>query len=149
MEQLHIKVVEAAGWTAAQIRASAVTLGAEVTFIDYVGLIKAKASSRYELVTQVSVDLHTFAQATGITVFALSQMNREGDSNPDMTCLRESGQLEQDADVGLILFQEDVNDKGGSRTLRIGKNKNGVLGDVPLEFHGATQYFREGRRARE
>ena len=54
-------------------------------------------------VTNISVDLHTMAQSLGITVIALSQLNRDGKDKPTMEDLRDSGQVEQDADAILLL----------------------------------------------
>lgn len=104
---LHLQVVQAAGWTTAQIRAKAIQLKADVIFIDYLTLIHAKERSQYEKATQISIDLHTMAQQLQIAVVALAQLNRAGSDLPDMTSLRESGQIEQDADIILLLHQPD------------------------------------------
>ena len=144
--KLHFSVVEASGWTVQQIRAEAVKLGAEILFIDYLGLIKSQGQSRYEKITNTSVDLHVMAQQTGITVFALSQLKR-GDGEPGMDDLRESGQLEQDADVILLIQAvkagKEENPETPDRNLIIAKNKDGMTGSIRLRFNGQLQRFCE------
>lgn len=139
--ELNFSVVPAAGWTVEQIKAKTLLSGAEVIFIDYIGLVKGEGKSQYEKATAISNDLHTMAQKHGITVFALSQLNRDGKSTPDMTHLRDSGAVEQDADTILLLRYDDKTpDK---RELLIVKNKEGKTGMIPLSFIGEIQKFYE------
>jgi len=139
--KLNFSVVQAAGWTVEQIKSKALQLGAEVIFIDYIGLIKGEGKSQYEKATAISNDLHTMAQRYGIAVIALSQLNREGKGSPDMTHLRDSGAIEQDADVILLLrYDDETPDK---RDLSIVKNKEGNTGFIPLRFIGELQRFSE------
>ena len=58
--------------------------------------------------------------------------------------LRESGQIEQDADAVLLLYHKDPNDNAGPRMLKIGKNKEGERADFELNFKGECQLFSEG-----
>jgi len=102
-EDLDFYLVEAAGWTVAQIKAKAIQLGAEIIFVDYLGLIRSEGKSLYERVSNTSLALHTLALSSNITVIAVCQLNRAGQGEPDMTNLRESGQIEQDADVIILL----------------------------------------------
>ena len=60
-----------------------------------------------------------------------------------MSSLRESGQIEQDADVIFLLYKEDSEDPESPRKLRIAKNKEGEQGYIRLAFEGSTQTFRE------
>lgn len=87
--------------------------------------------------------LHTMAQQSKISVVALSQLNRAGDSEPTMVNLRESGQIEQDADAILFLHQEMGADseEDKKRKLLIGKNKEGETGFIDFQFDGTTQRF--------
>jgi len=146
---LDLCVVPAAGWTVEQIRAKTIQVGAQVIFIDYLGLIRSRASSIYEKVTQISVDLHTMAQSLGVTVIALAQLNREGKNEPDMTSLRDSGQIEQDADILLLLDYHDgkmKESKGQTdlkRKLILAKNKDGMTGGTDMILNGPTQRFLE------
>lgn len=145
---LKLHVVDAAGWTVAQIKAKAMQLKSDVIFIDYLGLIKAEGKTRYEKTTNISIDLHVMAQNTGITTFALSQLSRNGkDEQPDMSDLRESGQLEQDADVIILFHREKDNERNpdcnNKRDLIIAKNKEGNTGAIHFAFDGSIQRFTE------
>ena len=142
LNELNFHTVEAAGWTVPQIKAKAVQLGAEIIFVDYMGLIRSEGNGRYEKMTNVSVDLHTIAQQSKIAVIALSQLNREGKEDPTMEALRESGQIEQDADMILLLrAPEEI--ENPARDLIIAKNKEGQVGRVALRFDGKIQKFSE------
>jgi len=137
---LNFVSVKASGYTVGKIKAKALKLKADVIFIDYLGLLKSDGKSRYEKVTNISLDLHTLAQSLGITVIALSQLNREGTGKPTMEDLRESGQIEQDADLILLLHNDKENDK---YSVIIAKNKEGEVGYIPFKFYGSTQKFYE------
>jgi len=135
-----ITVVEAGGYTVEKIKAKAIKLKAEVIFIDYLGLIKSDGKSRYEKITNISVDLHTLAQECGITVVALSQLRRNDDKLPTMEDLRESGQIEQDADMIILLHD---NEQTNTFDTIIAKNKEGETGIVKMKFYKNTQCFYE------
>lgn len=143
-----IYLVSAAGWTVEKIHAAALKLRADVIFVDYLGLIQRDGKSLYERVTEISKGLHTLAQSTGITVVALSQLNRgkEGEEI-SMKNLRESGQIEQDADVILLIVDPSegknvqADPRAMPRNLVIAKNKEGECGSIPLLFDGECQRF--------
>ena len=82
-----------------------------------------------------------------MTVVALSQLARqdrkEKNTAPDMSSLRESGQIEQDADLIMLLSLENKDDPGGNRKLRIAKNKEGTCPNILLAFDGKHQTFRK------
>ena len=145
----NLDIVQASGYTAQQIRMEAELLEADVIFIDYIGLVTAEGKNRYEKMTNISMDLHNMAQQTGIVVIALSQLNRSGtDKHPQMTELRESGQIEQDADLILLMHKGDqipnyngYYDGKFQTTIIIEKNKEGMTGKVPFIFNGVTQQF--------
>lgn len=144
--KLDLHVVGAAGWTVGQIRAKTAQLQARVIFVDYLSLVQGEGRSLYERVTNISMGLHTLAQQSKVAVFVLSQLNRAGAGEPDMTSLRESGQIEQDADVILLLHDPHRDERGGpstSRRLVIAKNKEGSTGAFDLYFDGEIQRFRE------
>ena len=140
LNELNFHTVEAAGWTVAQIKAKAIQLGAEVIFVDYMGLVRSEGNGRYEKMTNISVDLHTIAQQSKIAVVALSQFNREGKADPTMEALRDSGQIEQDADMILLLHAPNGIEES-ARSIIIAKNKEGRVGKVSLNFDGAIQRF--------
>ena len=131
----------AAGWTAEQIKSKAVQAQAEIIFVDYLTLMKSSGKTPYERATQISMDLHTLAQQMGITVIALAQLNRAGKGAPDMTSLKESGQIEQDAYAILLIHWPDQEDS--TRELIIAKNKEGQTGKTTIAFDGRRQTFYE------
>lgn len=139
--KLDFFVVEAAGWDTSQIRAKAIQLKADVIFVDYLTLVKSNERTQYERATQISVDLHTMAQKLKIAVVALAQLNRASKDEPDMSSFRDSGQIEQDADIILQLFQPDSDP--AERVLRVAKCKEGTRGDLKLHFDGDKQTFFE------
>lgn len=136
-----LSVFNAAGMTVSDIRAITASRGFDVIFIDYLQLVRAPQrgrGNRQEEVADISMALHTMAQELGVTVVALSQFSRpakaEKNKRPTLSDLRESGQLEQDADIVLLLSRENEGDKDGPRHLEIAKNKDGGLGWVLLNF---------------
>lgn len=145
-------VINAAGFSAEEIRDKALQEKSDVIFVDYLQLINEQAKNSYERVTNISRKLQTLAKQENILVIALSQLKRPEQSGvkkpPTMSDLRESGQLEQDADAILLIYDESADDKGKDiskqqRILTIGKNKLGKLGDIRYDFYGGTQLFCE------
>lgn len=143
-----LEFVDASGMTAGDIRAFALSRRYEAVFIDYLQLVRGDRPGRYDTVTGTSIALHQMSQSTGIAVFALSQLNRaekvQGrEKAPTMASLRESGQIEQDADVVLLLYKVDSEDPKSPRKLLVAKNKEGEQAKFRLAFDGSTQTFRE------
>ena len=91
--------------------------------------------------------LHAMAQERKIMVVALSQFSRASearDGEPSLTDLRESGQIEQDADAVLALYKNEADSApADERVLQVLKNKEGRLGKVYLDFDGSVQQFAE------
>lgn len=142
--RLPIWICQAAGRSVAWMRAQAARLGATIAIIDYVQLIRGKGDSRYEQVTQISIDLHEWAQADGVLVVGLCQLSRQGAETPKLSDLRESGQLEQDADLVLLLDKKTDPETGDvDYGFDIAKNKEGIVGHIPMVFDGAHQRVRE------
>lgn len=150
LSSLCIEQIPASGMSATDIRAYALSRRYDIVIIDYLQLIRGDSRrSRYEEVTGISLELHTMAQTTGITVIALAQLSRPEKTGqktkptpPSMASFRESGQIEQDVDVALLLYPENPNDNDGRRVLKIGKNKEGRRAVVTLDFDGDTQTMR-------
>lgn len=143
-EALNLIIVEAAGMTVEQVRATAIKHHADVIFIDYLGLVSTSVpvNNSYERTTQISMALHNMAQKTEIAIIALCQLSRQANkTEPDMTALRDSGQIEQDADEILFIHTPDEDDKQ-SKKLVIAKNKDGECGTyIAVEFIGRYQRF--------
>ena len=139
---LDFEIIPAAGMTAADIKSVTVMRGYQIIVIDYVQLLESTGSNRTEQVTNISLTLHRMAQDMSVTILALSQLKRkDSDSTPDSSDLRESGQLEQDADVIIMLKLEDADRPDGNRKLYITKNKEGTCPMITLEFDGKHQRF--------
>jgi replicative DNA helicase len=111
--------------------------------VDYIQLIDSEDSrdSRQEQIAKISRRLKTLARQLHVPVIALSQLNRavenREDRRPRMADLRESGAIEQDADLVLLLHRPeyyDANDQPGIAELIIAKNRNGATGTVKLTF---------------
>lgn len=143
--QRKLDLISAAGMTVADIRAKIMESGYKVVIVDYLQIVSAKGGSRYEQVTNISIDLHTMAQSLGVVVLALAQLSRsEGERQPRNSDLRESGQIEQDADLILMLQLENQECPEGPRKLFVTKNKEGQLFQMLLTFDGRHQTFGKG-----
>ena len=150
---LPLTLTDKAAMSVAEIRAFArgaiATNGPCPLIIDYLGLIRdtERSENRNLAVAEISRGLKAIAKDLGIPVLALSQLNRQPEQRtgkrPTMSDLRDSGALEQDADVILLLHREDR----GAReaTLDIAKQRNGPTGSVEFEFDGPRTRFDEVR----
>lgn len=150
-DDIRLMTIEAAGMTVEQIKATAVKHHADVVFIDYLGLVSTSSvvGSSYERTTLISMALHNMAQKTGITIIALCQLSRVANkTEPDMTALRDSGQIEQDADEIMFIHTPDEENKR-SKKLIVAKNKDGECGAFDIEFVGRYQRFQKPFDANE
>ena len=142
-------VRSAAGKSVGWIRTQSIRMQAKVVFIDYLQLIhQAGAKDRYSAVTEISMALHEFAQSTGTLVVALAQLNREtarAGIPPTAADLRESGQIEQDADAIILLAQNVTTKKRPEHHYHFAleKNKEGNVGPLDITFQMETQQFKE------
>lgn len=126
--------------------------GVEVVIIDYVGLIRPDSreqrESRYMLITECSAKLKASARAANVAVVCLAQLRRESEKNdkPKLSDLRESGQLEQDADAVILISrpqrEQCVTHEDGE--LLVSKNRNGPTGAIETVFNRKTMTFTEG-----
>ena len=120
--------------------------GLDLLVIDYLQLMRGRGGydSRQSEISDISRSLKELAKELNVPVLALSQLSRapeqrSGDHRPQLSDLRESGAIEQDADVVIFLFREEVykkDDPGveGKAELIIGKQRNGPIGTVHLNF---------------
>ena len=138
LHKLPLFIRSASGKGTGWIKAQAQRMKAQVIFIDYLQLLAAsKAKDRYQQITSISIALHELAQTTGILVVALAQLNRNAaHASPSTADLKESGQLEQDADAILLL-----SDDGEEYQAILAKNKEGRVGEIPLTFDKPRQRF--------
>ena len=133
----------------------------EIIFIDYITLISndsVKTMARHEQVAEISRALKGLARELEIPIVVLSQLKRESESTsgkdgkkskPTLADLRESGSLEQDADVVLLLSRERDFDNNIERIpteLIIAKQRNGPLANIPLDFIGSLTKYESGSK---
>lgn len=146
----NLELIPAAGMTPADIRSVTMMRGYQIIIIDYVQLLSATGINRTEQVTNISLALHRMAQDMRVTIVALSQLKRKGDySTPESSDLRESGQLEQDADIIMMLKLENKDQPDGNREMYITKNKEGTCPKILLAFDGKHQTFTKAQRTGE
>jgi replicative DNA helicase len=144
--------------TPTEIRAKARKLkkdhGLGLLIVDYIQLVRpvGKHDSREQAVSEISRTLKAIARELEIPVIGLSQLNRQVDSRPDkrpmLSDLRESGAIEQDADIIIFIYRDEVynkseeNPKRGTAEIDIAKHRNGETGRFEVVFDARTQHFR-------
>ena len=120
--------------------------GLDLLIVDYLQLMRGNGryDSRQQEISEISRSLKALAKELNVPVIALSQLSRapeqrSGDHRPQLSDLRDSGAIEQDADVVMFLFREELYkrddpDLEGKAELIIGKQRNGPTGSVELNF---------------
>lgn len=128
--------------------------GLGLIIIDYLQLMSGRSThgdNRVQEVSEISRGLKGLARELNVPVLALSQLSRSVESRhpqiPQLADLRESGSIEQDADVVMFLYREDYynpdTDRQHLTDLLIRKHRNGPIGQVELYFHEEKTLFRE------
>jgi replicative DNA helicase len=176
LQHLPFYVDETGGLSIAQLAARARRLkrqrGLDVLFIDYIQLLQGSqrkaAESRVQEVTEITTSLKALAKELNVPIVALSQLSRQvesrDDKRPQLSDLRESGSIEQDADVVLFVFREEyyLSNKEprpgteehikwqtemaivhGKAEVIIGKQRHGPTGTVQLQFDAAVTRFED------
>jgi len=151
IQEHRLAIHDKSGQNLLQIRASANSVKGngqlEAIVVDYLGLIQdtEKGRKRYEMITDISIGLKNMARDLNVPVIALAQLNRgpeqRKDSEPDMADLRDSGGIEQDADVVILLHRKSVDEdqfewQKSQMIMKVAKNRHGGLGEVALRFEG-------------
>ncbi|HEU0205995.1 MAG TPA: replicative DNA helicase [Pseudolysinimonas sp.] len=126
-------------------------VGLKMVVIDYLQLMTSgkKVESRQQEVSEFSRALKLLAKELNVPVIALSQLNRgpeqRADKKPALSDLRESGSLEQDADIVILLHREDAYEKDSSRVgeadLIVAKHRNGQQDTIAVTFSGMYSRF--------
>lgn len=140
-----IFIDDTSGLSVLELRARARRLQAEhkieLVIVDYLQLMEQKgAESRQQEVAMISRSLKSLARELEAPVMALSQLSRavetREDRKPRMSDLRESGAIEQDADVIMMLYREEyyTKNKPGIAEVIVAKQRNGPIGDLELAF---------------
>jgi replicative DNA helicase len=125
-----------------------VSKGAGLICVDYLQLVTCKAEKRLEEVSEVSRRIQAMAKNLGVPIIVMAQLNRQVENtiNPvyTLSMLRESGQIEQDADVVIFVDrpeQRDSNDRPGEAHLIVAKNRDGECGTARVSWQGRYQRF--------
>ena len=129
--------------------------------VDYLQLmtVHGKSENRVQEISEISRSLKSLAKEINVPVIALSQLNRGVESraktgkgrSPQMADLRESGSIEQDADIIGFIYRDEVNhddtytnpEEVGKADLRIAKHRNGATGNIKLAFVGQYSRFED------
>ena len=175
IQQIHSKIVglaeaplfidDTAGLSIFELRAKARRLKSQhdikLLIIDYLQLMSGggdnKNGNREQEISMISRSLKSIAKELNIPVLALSQLSRAvetrgGDKRPQLSDLRESGSIEQDADMVQFIHRaeyygltedEDGNSTTGMATIIIAKHRNGSVGDVKLKFVNHLAKFQD------
>ena len=151
-----IFIDDTAGQSPTEIRAKTRRLTREhgqlgVIIIDYLQLMQtgSQSDNRAAEISEISRSLKGLAKELKCPVIALSQLNRSLEQRPNkrpiMSDLRESGAIEQDADIIIFVYRDEVYDEDspdkGQAEIIIGKQRNGPIGTVRLTFHGKYTRF--------
>jgi replicative DNA helicase len=152
-----IFIDDSPGLTVLEVRARARRLKKEhdlrLLVIDYLQLMKGRSSleRREQEISEISRSLKALAKEINIPVIAISQLNRKveerNDKRPQLADLRESGAIEQDADLIMFIYRDEIynrnSDKRGTAEVIIGKQRNGPTGKVDLKFLDTCASFRD------
>jgi replicative DNA helicase len=124
--------------------------GLGLVIVDYLQLMRGlgRTSSREQEISEISRGLKAMAKELGVPVIAASQLSREIEKReggrPKLSDLRESGAIEQDADIVLFIHREKDNpEKRNEAEIIIGKHRSGNLADIRLEWHGQYTTFKD------
>jgi len=179
MSRIPLFIDQTGGITIAQLSARARKLkrqhGLDLLVVDYLQLLagsKAKSDNRVQEITEITTGLKALAKELVVPIIALSQLSRQveqrEDKRPQLSDLRESGSIEQDADVVMFVFREEyyverlkpaegtpefadwmtkMSQVSGKAEVIIGKQRHGPVGTVELSFEG--QFTRFGNLARD
>jgi replicative DNA helicase len=127
--------------------------GLGLIIVDYLQLMRheGRVESRVEQVGQISRGLKSLARELNVPVIALSQLSRAveqrgGDKKPILSDLRESGQIEQDADLVMFIYREEYylkeeSERPGEADIIVAKHRNGPVGDIVLTFRNEFPKF--------
>jgi replicative DNA helicase len=156
LSEARIHIDDTPAQTSLDIRAKARRLRAELgdlalVIVDYLQLMqgRARTENRQQEISEITRSLKALAKELNVPVVALSQLSRAVEQRqqrrPQLSDLRESGAIEQDADVVVLIYRDEVYDPDsedkGQAEIIIGKQRNGPIGTVKLAFLGEYTRF--------
>lgn len=153
IKEMNITIDHEENLTLAKLRARTRRIkrrsGLGAIFVDYLQLVKSKADTREREVALVSEGLKQLSKELDVPIIVLAQLNRDcdkrADKRPLMSDLRESGSIEQDADVIMMLYRDEVYNKDTQlkriAELLVRKNRHGAIGDVYVSFNNESMKF--------
>jgi replicative DNA helicase len=157
LAKAKIYVDDTPGIDVMELRAKArrlkMELGLDLIMVDYLQLmaVKGKVESRNQEISQISRGLKAVAKELNLPLISLSQLSRRpeqrtGDHRPQLADLRESGSIEQDADLVAFIYRDELYNKDteekGIAEIIIAKQRNGPIGDFKLVFRNdVTKFF--------
>nr|MDD3719998.1 replicative DNA helicase [Candidatus Gracilibacteria bacterium] len=156
LSEANIYIDDTAGGSLMDLKSKARRLkmesGLDLIVIDYLQLMSSGNSmNRVQEISEISRGIKTLARDLNVPIIALSQLSRAVESRPDkrpvLSDLRESGSIEQDADIVMMMYREEYydefTDKKGITEIYIRKNRNGPTGTAELFFERKHQKFLE------
>lgn len=162
IKEKEIYVDETAGITLSELRSKCKRLKAEegldLIVIDYLQLMtgEGRFDNRQQEIAQISRGLKSLSKEINCPVLSLAQLSREADKRSDhkpiLSDLRESGAIEQDADVVMLLYREDYYDEDDNPNvakLILAKHRNGPTGLMELFFHKQCTSFKDLKHENE
>lgn len=154
LASMPIYIEDTAGMSIMEVRSKARRLqsrvGIDLLVIDYLQLMQGRGrENRVQEVGEISRGLKALARELNVPVIALSQLSRSVESRtghiPMLSDLRESGSIEQDADIVLFIYREELyepdTDKKGVAEIHVAKHRNGPVGVVAMHFDASTTKF--------
>lgn len=153
LSKAKIFIDDTAGITVMEMKSKARRLklehGLDMIVIDYLQLMSGKGESRQQEVSEISRSIKILAKELEVPVLTLSQLSRapeqRQDHRPMLSDLRESGSIEQDADLVMFLYRDDYYNKEsetpGTAECIISKQRNGPVGTIPLAWIGKFSKF--------
>ncbi|WP_038175247.1 MULTISPECIES: replicative DNA helicase [Vibrio] len=156
MEKKNMYIDDSSGLTPTEVRSRARRIardhgGLSMIMVDYLQLMRVPALSdnRTLEIAEISRSLKALAKELNVPVVALSQLNRSleqrADKRPVNSDLRESGSIEQDADLIMFIYRDEVynpdSSMKGTAEIILGKQRNGPIGSVRLTFQGQWSRF--------
>ncbi len=152
LSEANIFIDDTAGVGVMEMRTKARRLMLEnkidLIIVDYMQLVKApQAESRVQEVSKISQGLKNLARELKVPVLALSQLSRAveqrgGEKKPQLSDLRDSGSIEQDADIVMFLYHPNEEDRSNAKLI-IAKHRNGPTGELDLFFRSELTRFYE------